>query len=317
MAFKVLGLTVPTITSGDQNVIKFVDLSVTAWYSQYVSAAFRLNILPIQSIGGSRFYPEQALTRGEAAAIIFNALRASSVVTTSSSSVSSSSSSVAASTTSSSEASLMQTLTIPSGITSTFKGKAPVAYSFTLSKQTTLKVDVGTTGTVASSITCRLYLFDDQNFSEEYYLGIQTENNCRLLVTARPGRYQLQVQPRVADVPYYINASETPSDLNDGFVEAKALTLGSDTTGKLESGDLVDWYTFTVSGTRKGTIFLPAGSSTTSCIVYSLKDVDLFGFTAPQCGLEYTYPSGTYMIGIGRRNGADIGEEVPYTVRWK
>jgi hypothetical protein len=68
MIFEVMELPAPSISESDRDVIKFVDISVAAWYTKYLYAAFAEGMLPIPGQTGSHFYPDRGLTRGEMAA---------------------------------------------------------------------------------------------------------------------------------------------------------------------------------------------------------------------------------------------------------
>src|SRR3989344_1981566 len=47
MIFEIFELPAPNITAADQEIIKFVDISVSAWYARYLFAAYHEEILPI------------------------------------------------------------------------------------------------------------------------------------------------------------------------------------------------------------------------------------------------------------------------------
>lgn len=195
--------------------------------------------------------------------------------------------------------------------------KIPVSYLFTLtSSKTIFHADVGIVGFYPSDVTCRLYLMKDDGFSDEYYLGVQSENTCRLNVSLRPGKYQLQIQPVVADVAYTVKASTATTDGNDGFLDAVKLSKNKVRTGILEANDLFDWYSVTPLTDQTVTIGMTSAVKM-SCIIYTPSTVDQFGFSGPQCGSPYTFVGGeTYIIGIGRKN-VDVNSAVTYTVQWQ
>jgi len=68
--------------------------------------------------------------------------------------------------------------------------------------------------------------------------------------------------------------------------------------GVLEDNDLEDWFTFTLTSEQKMTLSLTSADKL-RCIINPSSNVDLFGFEGPGCNAAYTYPSGTYYVGIG------------------
>ncbi|HLD71451.1 MAG TPA: S-layer homology domain-containing protein, partial [Candidatus Peribacteraceae bacterium] len=52
MTMLVLGITVPELTNINRDVLKYVDISTSAWYTKYLSAAFTKGILPISGQTG-------------------------------------------------------------------------------------------------------------------------------------------------------------------------------------------------------------------------------------------------------------------------
>ncbi len=327
MVFTVFGLSAPDISSNDQDIIRFIDISVTAWYSKYVSAAYRVGILPIISQGGSHFYPEQAMTRGEAAAYIFKALNIKAETTSSASSsssaqsMSSSSSSAFSSSSSSSSSGPAETLkkvSFPFKDTDRFSAKKSTSYEFELkAAKTQVSITVQVTGYYPSDVTCRLYLLDADGFSDEYYLGVQNENSCSLVVNARPGKYQLQLQPTVADVPFTVQAASGATDGNDGFIDALSVKVMTPRTATLETGDLYDWYSFRAITNQTITVDVTAADKLT-CIIYSPSDVDQFGFSGPECGKPYSFVAGeTYIVGVGRGYGVTPIKKITYTLKWQ
>lgn len=314
MLFTVLGLSAPDITTEDREIIKFVDISVAAWYSKYISAAYLNGVLPIAGHDGARFYPDRELGRGEAAAYIWNGLRALDKQRAEAAKKSSSAD------TKSADADLyvVKEVKFPFTDSDQFKGKRPTSYIFIISGKTVAWAHVTITGTTASQVTCRLYLLDAQGFSSEYYLGYQQGSECSIRATLRPGKYQFQVQPTVADTAFSVETKVDTGDGNDGFVEAVPVAYDSARSGVLEPNDLYDWYSFTVDKEQKATVEI-SSTSPVECIVYTPDSVDQFGFTGPQCNVPYDYvpPSdgAPYVIGIGRRG--DPSQRVTYTVKWR
>jgi hypothetical protein len=115
---------------------------------------------------------------------------------------------------------------------------------------------------------------------------------------------------------------EATGDGNDGFSQAKLLQKGKVRTEVLDSNDLEDWYTFkvgastslnTVPGTQM--IVNVVSSDKVGCIIYPLADVDLFGFSGPNCNEVYMYPQGTYMVNV--RHGLPRASKQTYTLELK
>lgn len=322
MLITVFGLPVSDVSSLDRDLIKFVDVSVAAWYTKYLSAAYELKILPIGTEDGARFYPDKELLRGEAAAYIFNAQRASGKQEQQSSSASSISSSAPASVSSSSSSSSVSNSTeknvvFPFSDTGKFSAKKPVSYLFTLTAaRTVVSVNTAITGFYPSDVTCRLYLISGDDFSSEYYLGVQNLNSCMITAAVPAGSYQLQIQPVVGDVAFTVDVKGGSGDGNDGFMEAITLKKGRAMTDMLAPNDLYDWFTFTPSSASPQTISLTASDKLT-CVIYTPPTVDQYGFTGPECGKPYAYqPGETYMMGIGRIGG-DKATKAPYTLLWQ
>ena len=318
MVFMLFGLKAPDISQDDKNLIKFVDISTSAWYSAYVSAGYTSGLLPIAGQTGSRFYPDKELLRGEAAAYIYNALNLSQ--NQSSSQQSSSVSTVASSSSSASSVrtDILKNLSVPFLDSDTFIEKKPAVYLFTITKYSDVSLQVATSGYYHSDVSCRLYLLKDDGFSSEYYLGFQESSMCTIQATLKPGKYQLQLQPTVAGVLYTVSAKFLTGDGNDGFSSAIELKPGLPRTGILDASDLFDWYSFTIPTEQTATIELTSGEPM-NCIIYTPDAVDQFGFKGPECNVPYLFSAGDggaqYTVGIGRKTGDSI-HKVPYTVQF-
>ena len=208
-------------------------------------------------------------------------------------------------------------MAFPFSETSKFSLKKPVSYLFSLSAaRTVVNVSVGIVGFYPSDVTCRLYLISGDDFSNEYYLGVQSQNSCMITAAVPAGSYQLQIQPVVGDVAYTVDAKTAAGDSNDGFMEATMLNKGRARTDLLGANDLYDWFKFIPSSTTPQTISLTASDKLT-CIIYTPPTVDQYGFTGPECGKPYAYqPGETYMIGVGR-SGGDFATKAPYTLLWQ
>ena len=298
MIMLAFGMQVDEIDAEEKDVVKFVDVSTAAWYTKYLYTAYVKGILPIPGQEGSRFYPENPLLRGEAAAYIYNALNVElyeSRQPSSSSAAASSRSSTATNAASSSDSGI-RTVVFPFDTSGKFIGKNPSTYLFTLSEPTTAYTAVTTS---TGRVSCRLYLIQDTGFSDEYFLGHEEGTSCYLQTTLNPGSYQLQIQPTVADATFTVSSGVKQGDGNDGFRDAKPLGKQVAITATLDPDDLDDWYTFTVTAQAKMTVDI-TNALELNCIVYSMKDVDLFGFTGPECGQSYSYPTGTYYVAVSR-----------------
>jgi hypothetical protein len=285
MIFEVMELPAPSISESDRDVIKFVDISVAAWYTKYLYAAFAEGMLPIPGQTGSHFYPDRGLTRGEMAAYLTRALdvqvrdRRAQASTSSSSSVASASSSSS----SSSGRSTEKSITFPFTDSDQFYQKQPFVYRFDLtqkSKSTTVAVNAQSTGALESAITCRLYLIDSDGFSNEYYTGVSEKRACSIIATLEPGKYQLELTPSMANAYFTVSTQQTTGDGNDGFIEAQVLPLNVARTGILAAGDTHDWYTITVTTPRRGMIEVSSAQKI-GCTIYTPSDVDQFGFAGP------------------------------------
>jgi hypothetical protein len=314
MAFMLFGLNAPDINEADRQLIKFVDISTAAWYSKYIAAAYINGMLPITGQSGTRFYPDRALTRGEAAAYLVNAQRAldrqheQDQAAMIKSSASSSASSVSMD--------VIKQVKFPFNDSDLFLTKRPVSYQFTITNKTVLDLRVLVSGYFATDVSCRLYLLGSDGFSSEYYLGFQNGKTCEVLVNARPGNYQFQIQSSKENVPYTVSGLTGITDGNDGFVDAISLKINTPKTAILDPNDLFDWYSFSVDKEREATIEVSA-SEKTECIVYTPLAIDQYGFVGPECGKPYMFqPGGSYIFGVGRLSGDSI-HKIPYTVKWR
>lgn len=323
MIAEVFDFPIGDLMDEDRGVVKFVDVSVSAWYTKYLYAAFRVNLLPIEGQVGPRFYPDWPLLRGEAAAYIKNALtvdvgdleeeevvqeerkpRETEQTQSSDASTSSSLEGQAVQdpvqnrqTQPDIETSIFHT-TFPFDAARQFNQKRPHIYRFNVQKTRVVDIQIGMSAGNAGGVTCRLYRFGEDGFSLEYYLGFQDGGSCYLLSALGPGEYQLQLQPTVSNTSYDVVAKDGAGDGNDGFAQAKR--LGSiPLVENLEANDLADWYTFKVESEIRIRVEL-AAQADLGCFIYPMDDVDIYGFSGPQCNEEYLYPSGTYYVGITR-----------------
>ncbi len=306
-----------------RDIIKFVDVSTSAWYSGYLYTAFASGILPIAGQEGARFYPEWPLMRGEAAAYISNALRVelkqdrassaaqlSSAAQVASSAAVSSAGAVASAAAASSTRPVSQAVLFPFTTSGKFSAKQTFSYTFTVQSDTVALTKVQLTGD-NGSVSCRLYLLGKEGFSTEYYLGTQEGQTCTLLTALRAGNYQLQLQPTVADASFTVDMNTSSGDGNDGYRESKRILPGIGKTVTLMPNNYADYYTFSVANEVSMKLEL-SNVSPLKCMVNPLDDVDLASFSGPQCNQKYLYPKGTYVVSVGR--GATKSAKQTYTI---
>lgn len=332
MIMMLLDIPVPELTKRSRDVVKFVDVSLSAWYTKYLYLAFARRILPIEGQEGPRFYPDQALLRGEAAAYIYQALHLQEAEQSTEDEAVSSVSSAApevvveegvssaaeqrmSSARSSSSGHLTKDIRIPlrkdEGV---FAGKQAILYRFTLAENHVLRLQMSLAPGQPGKVTCRLYRLEEQGFSMEYYLGFEEQGSCMMRVALAAGSYQWEVRPSERDTAYSAEIVDATGDGNDGFREAKILGKAVPRVGVLEAGDTADWYKFIVQS-EGDTMLQLSSAEGLNCLVYPMGDVDLYGFSGPQCNETYRYPLGTYYVGIGRESGK-VGS-AKYTVQWK
>ena len=324
MITQLFNIPVDEISDVNRGIIKFVDVSTSAWYTQYLITAYVTGILPIPGQDPSRFSPDKQLTRGEAAAYIHNALRVElnqdrQQTERSSSSIPGSSSSSAVSSVQSSSASSVEdepqdatmNVTFPFEHDGKFTQKKTQSYFFDVSSDHTVSIAAHMQSGQPGQVVCRLYLQDESGFSDEYYLGYQEGTSCFIQAALSAGEYQLQVFPTVKDTTYTVKAESKNGDGNDGFSEAVTLSVNGKRDAVLTAIDLEDWYTFSVGSQQKMTVTL-SNAPELRCIVYAMNDVDLASFTGPQCNQSYTFTPGTYYIAVGRK--APKGAQQSYSI---
>lgn len=295
----VFGIDTPEISQSDRSLVNFTDLSTSEWYARPLYALFREGILPIVGMAGPTFNPTKPLTRGEAAAYIYNALKVAEQndAEESEDELSASSVSTRSSLSSSSQSNtVIIRPTIPFVDTQIFKAKNPVSYQFSLTVKTTIGVIAMLSEGQTGGLTCRLYRLNDEGFSLEYYLGFAEGKSCYIRAMLAPGDYQLQLQPTMQNSKYLVDVKATDGDGNDGFSEAQGLDKVL-RTGVLEGNDYYDWYTFVVK-TEKEYIVEMRSSDKLGCLIYPMEDVDIFGFSGPSCNAPYLFPTGTYYVGV-------------------
>ena len=318
MIMLVFDIGVDEIDANAKDVVKFVDVSTSAWYTKYLYTAYVKGTLPIPGQEGSRFYPERALLRGEAASYIFNSLNVEFFESRSSSSQASSQKATSSQERDDSSSSTPQSsstvgelnVDFPFEKSGKFDAKRPYTYLFDITNPVTAYTEV--VGSVGK-VSCRLYLLGESGFSDEYFLGHQEGGNCYLHTALNPGSYQLQLQPTVADATFSVISAEKQGDGNDGFREASRLYKRASQTNALGEDDLQDWYSFIVTAEESMTVET-SNAPEIECIVYAMDDVDLFGFSGPECNQSYLYPTGTYYVAVSRRTSSKIVRKT-YTIQ--
>ena len=327
MIFTVMGIGLTASTSTE--VALYTDLVPTAWYMQYLAPAFERKILPIAGQTGSLFNPNAPLLRGEAAAYIFNALGLTLSASSLSSSVSSAPASSAAASSVVTRASSVQTSSAQSsapGVVTKdvdfpfsddgfLAGKGGVVYRLSLPKPVLGFFTVSITGAKKDGVTCRLFKLEKEtSLALEYYLGHVEDNTCTLRTALAAGSYQLEIRPESPDVFFTLTSKSVSGDGNDGFSEAKLLLKNIPKTSWLETDDFADWYTFTLSKQTTMSVTV-SNSNNLRCLIYPMGDVDIYGFTGPECNETYDFPAGTYVVGIQHRDEHTTKET--YTVQYK
>lgn len=333
MITTVFDIPLEVITDDNREIVNFADVSLSAWYTQYLLTAYNTRVLPIPGQTGAHFGPQDSLKRGEAAAYIYNALHADLMVqrnqgqsSYSREARSSSYSSAAVDTTSPTDTSTSDTddsdsndsvtgvmeESLPFDRSGKFVLKQSVSYKFEVSSAKTVKIDANLQSGQPGGITCRLYLVEDSGFSDEYFLGFEEGKNCHINATLNPGTYQVQVQPSQKDTTFMVKAVEGTGDGNDGFRNARQLDANAERTDILGASDLEDWYTFSLTSQQHLTVNV-ANPTELRCIVYAMSDVDLASFSGPQCNQGFVYPPGTYYVAIGRK--APLNAQQTYTIK--
>lgn len=324
----VMALSVP---SDSAQIELYADIGASDWFRPYVRTALARKVLPIAGQDGKNFSPHTLLERGEAAAYIWNALNTqdeeAAVSSTASSSPSVREQELQAQREQEEamhEQALKNTylMGIPFSEERAFTEKQIISYKFSLASAAVIDVTTTLLPNEKGGITCRLYRLREDGFSEEYYLGFIDGAKCLLRSSLAPGEYQLQLQPTSAGAKFSVSATKGTGDGNDGFREANLLEQGKLRTELLDSNDLEDWYTFKVyadaksydAGGRQMTV-KTTGTASIGCLIYPLSDVDLFGFSVPDCNAPFLYPPGTYMVSI--RHAKPYPTKQTYTVELK
>lgn len=317
MIMNMFSIPVSEITTDNRGVIKFVDVSLSAWYTKYLYAAFTNGILPIAGQIGPRFYPDAPLLRGEAAAYIDNALPLlSQQGEPGESSLGDDAPSSSAPPKQASSAALtaiIKNKTFPFTDSDTFTERLPVSIRFSLKETTTVDMRL-IISDVAGTVTCRLFKLKNDGLSAEYYFGTQKNETCWMRVALAAGDYQFDMQPSAPNVGYDLTAKAGKSDGNDGFIEAKILQKGVPRSAVMLVDGYADWYRFVFTSPTRAKLQVSSAEKLKT-IIYPMDDVDLYGFSGPVNNVTYDYPAGTYYVGIMR--GDPLLGKVSYTVELK
>lgn len=304
MIYTVIGIPVEDITDEQRDVVKFVDVSTAAWYTKYLFSAFTDGILPIPGMQGDRFEPDRALSRGEAAAFMYNALNV--IIEKDREEEPEEKPEDEA------EEGDVIYVEFPFETSGKFNMKKPKAYRFDINSPVLASSIAQLQAGQPGAINCQLYLLGEEGFSDEYFLGFQKGMTCSLLNALSPGSYQLQLQPTEADTTFSVSSLEGTGDGNDGFGESVGLMMDVNTNGTIEEDDFEDWYSFSLQGEQNLTVEF-ASNADMRCIVYAMSDVDWYGFEGPDCNKVYNYPPGTYYVAVGRAMAST--DEQAYSVR--
>ena len=326
MITTVFELPLDQVTNDNREIVNFVDVSLSAWYTQYLLTAYNKGVLPIPGQQGAHFYPDRALSRAEAAAMIYNTLnvdltirrqqnppRSSAAAVTSQAAFSSipvesdegdgdegdTGDTGGGSLDTGGQSGVLPT-TFPFNRDGKFSAKQPRSYKVEIPSRETVHVHATMQSGQPGNMTCRLYLLGESGFSDEYFLGFQEGNSCYTTATLNPGTYQLQLQPTYADTTFSVEATTAIGDGNDGFANARSLTVNEEHEDVVGSGDFEDWFTFSLQSEQRLTVTI-GNPTEIRCIVYAMSDVDLQSFSGPQCNQSYLYPPGTYYIAVGRK----------------
>lgn len=330
MMFTVFGLSQQTSAEASAKVTLYTDVSSSAWYMQYLLAAFKLNILPVPGVSSTTFGPDRPLSRAEAAAYIYNAISpsplaldgsvsSSSVATQQSSAATNPDASSAQSRSSKSQVTLAQPVItqvdFPFNDNGNLGNKNTHSYRFSVKEKTTAKFQVTVAGQqTPDDVTCRLFKLNGESFSLEYYLGYQSADSCAVLATLAVGSYQLDVQGRVANLDFTLTSKKITGDGNDGFTQAKSLITNAPVSSFIDANDPGDFYTFSLKEQTNMMIEL-TNADNLKCVIYPMENVDIYGFAQPNCNTQYDFPAGTYYIGVLLKDNHTSKES--YSIRTK
>lgn len=306
MLLTVMGFPIGDFTSQDSAAIGYPDVSLDAWYTKFLAAAFRNGILPVAGQNPNAFGPEAPLTRGEAAAYIDSALRVrmNEQQASSMSSMQEEQSSAAvsqSSASSSSQGDSVMNVSFPLAQQTALSAKGVALYHFSISQKTVDAVTV-TLYQPDPKASCTLYKLGDNSLPSEYYVGSVDTLRCFLRVSLSPGDYQFEVHGTASQYVSIATLAVT-GDGDDSDSEAKTLVKNSMRIGQLEVDDSADYYTFKVTQDQTPLYIDTSNSSQIRCTIVPMNDVNIDGFTNPDCNMSYAFPTGTYIVVIDRKPG--------------
>lgn len=331
MTLVIMDISVADTDATAVAALSLSDVDASAWFAKYAVSAYAKNILPLPDQEAGKLYPNDPLSRAQAASMIYAAWKAKGgiSVTVSSSSVSSESVSSAAASASSSSSSAAATRTsssssskaavsakpailsvsFPFESSRAFEAKASISYKFTLKLATVADVSVTVDeGFESAGLGCNLYRIDNDGFTTEYYPGITIGRTCSMLAALAPGNYQIDLRTRQASVPFTIKAKTGKGDGNDGFSQARS--LDKNTIRPIEvlgdTGDQWDYYFFMIKGDSEQRYAYRLETSSTSvieCAIYPDKGVDVYTEESsegqPHCGSDLKLFPGKYYVSVG------------------
>lgn len=304
---------------------KYTDVPSDRWDAPYIALLIQRGVLPLSGQeSATAFHSDWALTRGDAALLLWSTLQSlqrlplpssssssqsssvstssvsSSTSSRSSSSVSSSSSAVS----SSSTGPTIANVTVPFSMAGTVTRREAAVYRFTLSSATTVSVTVKKGPNSIETPACRLFRLGKDGISNEYYLGTLSAGSCLIKVSLAAADYQLEVSAET-ETGFTVDTTTVKGDGNDGFREAVLLKTGTPARGVLGDADFGQYYKFTVTE-EKGkalTVELISNTLMLGCLIFPGDDVDLASFSGPTCNSEYVFPKGSYIVWVGHPEG--------------
>ena len=330
MIQEVMEFEIPEISDEVRSTVKFADTSISAWYTKYLFNAYVTGIMPIPGQDASLFHPEWEVSRGEAAAMIHQAMQAKLELARAEVEGAMADSDKSDEADEGVEAASppppappppppvsnpgIQDVSFPFEASGKFDERKTFTYRFSLSAPVTVHTEVELQSGQPGGVRCTLLLLNDNGFSDEYYIGYRSGDSCELITSLKAGNYQLQLQPTIASTTYSVSVETGSGDGNDGFVEAGSITRNTARSYSLIENNLQDWYTFSVGDEDGSRMMIEmTNSEKLDCIIYPMSDVDLYGFTGPECNQFYTFPKGTYFVGVTR--SVPKTTKITYTIR--
>ena len=322
MMYTVLEIPAPAVTGYDVSLLPF-RLSQFHWAAPYVYSAFGYDMLPMPGQPADLYTVDDPIDRGQAALLLFHAkdVRANLLVNESSSSSAASESSSESSESSSSSSSVAigtdATATVPWSESSLFEGGEPRVYRFHLKEDGIVHLEAGLTGMPKEKISCRLYRLEDDEVSNEFYVGIEEGPSCYLHLNLEAGKYQIELSSTVKDAGFRVEVTDSmQTDSNDGLHDAVLIPLQKFRSGTLLPNDLEDWYGFSVPYEQELMVEMTTNGST-QCSIYPWDNVELSSFENPVCNKMFLYPAGTYYLRLVHGSPRASKETYTLTIRSK